>query len=369
MIKRITVKNFKSLLNNEIDFSGINLLTGINGLGKSTLIQTLLLIRQSYLQNFFPQKGILLNGNLVRLGKGKDVLNIATDYKEINFKFEFDNSVLDIFLEYNQDSDTLPLIAEKSSYSSVNFTHQLFTEACKYLNAERIPPKLAYQVSLFEVIQNGSIGIHGEFTPLLLALKKREQVKLQHALNIRARSTILLDQVSSWLNEISPGLNIDSNYLPDIDYANIIYKYEGNESLTYDFSAPNVGFGLTYVLPVITLILSSKPGDIIIIENPESHIHPHGQTKLGELLFLAAKDGIQLFIETHSDHILNGIRVAINKYKKDSELVKLLFFQHPENGEKHYVDIISPKIDDNGRIDIWPKGFFDEWEKTLINLI
>lgn len=370
MIKSISLKNFKSFLDNQVQFSNLNLLTGINGVGKSTLIQVLLLIRQSYLKNVFPEKGILLNGELFNLGKGSDALNIHSDKPEIYFGIEFsDESKLDITLKFAAESDLLPLIKKKSILKKAALKHALFNNKFKYLNAERISPKVSYDVSLFEVEQNRSLGIHGEYTSLFLAKYQREPISIKSLLHEYNTTNTLIEQVSSWLQDISPGINLKSQYYPEIDSAKINYQFEYGDLTTPEFRPTNVGFGLTYVLPVITTILSSKEGDVIIIENPESHLHPSGQSKLGELLFKAAIGGLQMIVETHSDHVLNGVRVAVHKHKQHSSLVNIIFFEREKGTKRHLSNIIKPKLDNNGRINIWPDGFFDEWDKNLIQLV
>ena len=370
MVKEIALKNFKAFLDNKIELKNLNLLTGINGLGKSTIIQVLLLLRQSYYKNVFPDKGVLLNGDLLNIGKGNDVLNIHSENEIINFKISLmDNLVIDLNLQYNQDSDFLPIIKSKSKISEKALKCNLFDNRFKYLNAERITPKVVYAVSLFEVEQNKSIGIHGENTSLFISRYQREPVKLVSTLHPDSSSNTLLDQISAWMGEISPGVSLSSRYFPEIDAAKFSYKYEYEKTFTPEFSPSNVGFGLTYILPVITCILSSEPGDMIIIENPESHLHPAGQAKLGELLFKASQNGVQLIIETHSDHILNGVRLEVNRQQKDSETVGIFYFERDKASDKHISTISSPHLDNNGRISSWPDGFFDQWEKSLIELI
>jgi len=131
---------------------------------------------------------------------------------------------------------------------------------------------------------------------------------------------------------------------------------------------PNVGFGLTYVLPVVTAVLFAHPGDLLIIENPESHLHPQGQARLGKLFAQAAEQGVQLFIETHSDHVLNGVRVATKQQLISPENVGIFFFER-YLAEEHRTEIIQPIIDENGRINKRPKGFFDEWGNQLDELM
>lgn len=90
---------------------------------------------------------------------------------------------------------------------------------------------------------------------------------------------------------------------------------------------------------------------------------------MGELLALAASCGVQVVIETHSDHVLNGIRLAVHSGKLEPEDVQLHYFQRQEKQGQIFTEVVSPRIDRNGRIDRWPDGFFDEWEKNLITLL
>ena len=104
-----------------------------------------------------------------------------------------------------------------------------------------------------------------------------------------------------------------------------------------------------------------------MLENPEAHLHPRGQLKLGILLALCAQDGVQIFVETHSDHLLNGIRLATKKNLIDVNNVEVFYFERSyETGVTH---IIHPKLQQNGRFLKWPEGFFDEWEKALDELL
>src|SRR5438046_1441121 len=89
----------------------------------------------------------------------------------------------------------------------------------------------------------------------------------------------------------------------------------GHQVASSEYRPTNVGFGITYALPIVVSILSARPGSLVIIENPEAHLHPRGQVRMGELLSLASTAGIQVLIETHSDHVLNGIRLAVRAKK------------------------------------------------------
>ena len=164
------------------------------------------------------------------------------------------------------------------------------------------------------------------------------------------------------MGEISPGTRIKISQNRDIDRISLQYYY--GESNTY--RATNVGFGITYALPIIVAVLSSTPGTLILIENPEAHLHPKGQTEIGRLLALAASCGVQIVIETHSDHILNGILLTVHSGKVDPKDVQLYFLQKNKQAQ---TEVLSPRINRTGRLDFWPDGFFDEWNKSLDALL
>ena len=82
----------------------------------------------------------------------------------------------------------------------------------------------------------------------------------------------------------------------------------------------------------------------------------------------AGAGGVQIILETHSDHVLNGIRVAVKKGKINPEKTGLFYFYKDiEDSYRHKV--MCPVLDENGRLDEWPAGFFDEWDNALLELL
>jgi len=153
------------------------------------------------------------------------------------------------------------------------------------------------------------------------------------------------------------------------DAASLRFSYTGTsvDSGSREHRPSNVGFGLTYCLPIIVACLAAPKGALLLLENPEAHLHPRGQSALGQLLARCAADGVQIIVETHSDHVLNGIRIAAKRSEIPNEDVAVHFFsRNVENGES---SITSPVLHANGRFSDWPDGFFDEWSKALDELL
>lgn len=372
MIEYLRIKNFKSLKDCTFPLAELNIFSGLNGMGKSSLIQTLLLLRQSNDKNML-QKGIILNGDYISLGVGSDILCIDGSDDRIYFGLKLKNQPINsLIFDYVPDSDVLRL----SKDSSVNIDDinqvSLFNQRFQYLSAERIAPKANHLISDYHINELNSIGIHGEYAVHYIATHKSTKLadsKMMHpSLKDKAEGLYFLNNLEAWMSEITPGLKIDTEIIRSLNTASLGFSFIQKNERTASFKPQNVGFGLSYVLPVVACILKANAGDLLLIENPESHLHPAGQAIIGRLCALAANNGIQLMIESHSDHFLNGVRVAVKEKIIPSEKTRLFFLERSLTNQ-HISNVISPEIDEDGRLDVWPKDFFDEWDKQLDYLL
>lgn len=369
MITKVSIRNFKAFRDAEVNLSLLNLFTGLNGTGKSTFIQSLLLLRQSD-TNASPKKGLILKGSIVDLGKGKDVYSIHADSDDIGFEIDLDfNRYLSVSYNYEAESDILALSKHDVAQSQTAVTPSIFSDRFTYLKAERISPEHNYKANLAAVKQNGFLGYKGENVPMFIALNKLDTVLLEGVRHKDAKAPNLISNIDAWLNEIAPGTHVISTYYNELDIVRMGYQFDNGNDFTPEFSPVNVGFGITYLLPVITAILAAKRGDLLIIENPEAHLHPKGQAKIGELLARAANEGVQIIIESHSDHLFNGIRVAVKNEIINTDDVSIFYFERDGNTKDHITTIAQPYIDKDGRVDKKPAGFFDEYSKQLDELI
>lgn len=366
MISAIELRNFKCFKSEIIEFSPLTLLTGLNGTGKSTIIQSLLLLRQSFYENVLA-KGITLNGDLINIGTGRDLLYERTEEpEEIFIGIEIDKTLISNWIfGYKNDSNFLHSNKSEISYPLENIN--IFNDRFEYLCAERIGPRTTFQKSNFIVAEHKHLGIHGEFAEHYLHIYGTQPIINLKAKHDEVNELNLVNQVQGWLNIISPGVRIETSEYSQADLIGMQYKFIDKE-ISNSYRPPNVGFGITYTLPVIIALLKAVEGDIVIIENPEAHLHPKGQRELGELIAKTVSGGVQVIVETHSDHILNGIRLAVRNKVLSPLDVKLNYVERVEKNEQFIHQIVSPNIKEDGRLDFWPKGFFDEWDEALNEL-
>ena len=365
MLSSLTLKNFKPFENQSFILKPLTLLAGLNSTGKSSLLQSLLLLRQSFQQDLLDHVGLDLNGDLVSIGTAQDALFKRAKEDSITLEIVMNNNIKGTWVfDYDPQSDVMQ-ISSLSNVDAEVYNSNLFTDHFHYLKAERIAPRNYFQMSDFQVKQHQQIGSQGEFTAHFLSINEFTKIPHSKLLHPSAQSDILKSQVEAWLGEISPGTKIDIGLHSAMDVANLQYSYEDNNS----YRSTNVGFGITYTLPIIVAILSATSETLILLENPEAHLHPRGQSKMGELIALAASCGIQIILETHSDHVLNGIRKAVKYKKLDADKVQINYFERYLKKGQPTTEIITPRIYQSGGIDKWPDGFFDQAEKDLMDLL
>ena len=126
-------------------------------------------------------------------------------------------------------------------------------------------------------------------------------------------------------------------------------------------SIADVGFGVSQVLPVLVALLVAEPGQLVYLEQPELHLHPRAQYALAKILADTAKRGVKLVVETHSALLLLKVQTLVAKGDLDPNLVKLHWFSR--SGEDGMTSIQSADLDENGAFGDWPEDFGDiEWK-------
>ena len=343
-------------------------------MGKSTVIQALLVLRQSIESQDLLDGRLALGGARADLGTGPDVLFEGAENDNVGFEIESDeiNTPWKLSFDCSQTTNQLPVERSDSTPSSTlvpmdwqqvpPFGHNLL-----YIDAERVGPRKFYPLSE-AVARRVDFGARCEYALNYLSLNRNMKMleddpRCFDLPEHREHSLVVV--VNHWLQGITPDARVELETIPAADALITEFSFDQPEDVaTRSFRATNVGFGLSYTLPVILALLAER-GTLCLIENPEAHLHPRGQTKLAELAVRASLAGIQVIVETHSDHFMDGVRIAVRDGLISPKKTVIHYFERVEGRTV----VTSPQIDDDGRLSKWPDGFFDQHEENLEKLL
>jgi predicted ATPase len=328
MIEEVGVNNFKRFSQLSVRLAPLTVLTGLNGSGKSTLLQALLLIRQ--LAEHPGATVVELNGvNGLFLGEALDVLNFDAAESLVEIRIASTTSGRHVFRFPISDDRSLNLrLAEPGQ--AVPAELQGVGTDFSYLAAERLGPRDVFPVSAVDIAQVG-IGEQGQFMAQILAQHENDQVPeaLRHPATEQDGVITVRAQVEDWASDIIRPLQLSADWPAGISVSLIRYREPG--LVSEGIRPPNMGFGVSYALPIIVAGLLVKPGSLLVVENPEAHLHPAGQSRMGRFLGRIAGSGAQVIVETHSDHVINGIRLAaVEDRTVANDAIVLYFFANED---------------------------------------
>lgn len=367
MIVRLEIQNFKCFKDRQsFPLSHVNLFTGYNGRGKSTVLQSLLLLAQSLYDNRNLRK-LMVNGMFCNLGIFEDLVNCQSTEDSIRFTIESDlegaphkvemsyeedsarsgrlNGLVvdgDDKFEFRKDLSGEATSTEKTLGNYPSDIHKLF-ENFQFVSADRMgPTPFEPKHDLFD---NNPVGNTGEYKLNVITERHIEQ------------------QLNESIQRIMDGgiMTVDGG-----DKANEVLKlFFSTLDASRQVKAINSGFGYSYIIPILLSVLTKKDG-CLFIENPEAHLHPCAQSRLmKELIRLARIQNVQLFVETHSEHIVNAMRLCILEEGYDgfsNEDVRLYFFDKE-------LCVKPLQVESNAQIPMWPAGFFDQAERDAATIL
>ena len=364
MIDRIRMVNFKCFEEQTVSLGHLTVLAGLNGAGKSSVMQALLLLRQSGLRADGAPDALRWRGELVDLGSFRDVLFEGADRDRIELEAVF-HSAESVGVEVGVDDAGRPDVIRRTGFAGAPDS-SLYRRSMFYLMADRLGPQRTLPFWDRQQEAGTPLGRRGEDVLWFLG-GNRGDVAVPKPL--RYDDTLkgtLFTQAVAWLGVVSPGVDLRIDSMPKADLAAAGFAFsQAGDVATRVFRAVNVGFGLSYALPLIVALLSVRGDDLVMMENPEAHLHPGGQTRVAELAARAAATGAQVVLETHSDHVLDGIRLAVRNAVIPPDKVSLHYFCRDDLK----VRVRTPVINRNGRLDSWPEGFFDQHERNLAALV
>jgi len=324
MIARIEIAGFKRFTASCFELASLVVLCGLNGAGKSS-------IRASV-------------GNIsIRM-------MTADDPTVAQWRFAVPESTPDsLYL----------VVAERPDPFGEAFVLDAVPRGFTYLSAERFGPR-ALLKSAATAGSMLEVGVRGEFSAQVLAEfgeRPLEYLDRRHPNAAMDAVPFLKYELEQWLSEIVCPIRVEPELHANGLVASLRFGPPGSDLVR----APNMGFGISYALPIILAGLVARPGGLLIVENPEAHLHPAGQSRIGVFLAWLAGKGVQVVLETHSDHVLNGICRAIAELGfLDHKNAIVHFF---EGGEADQARVAVPlRFTASGGVSDWPPGFFDQYQ-------
>lgn len=356
MLKSLSIENFKSFDSTDIKLSKLTLFTGANCSGKSSAIQALLIL----IHNIDKRKEInknqasALNSYKVSLGEFFEIRNMNKNAK--NIKIAVTDDIGSANVEISQGKETDIIVNTNADDNIINLFNSS-NRRVHYLSANRQGAQDLYNKNINNFDKYGMLG---EFA-IDYFNNHKSQTLIQDLIKDESSPT-LSTQIDYWLQYILKA-NIKTESIIGSDKIQTKFYINLNHKTSAEFRPKNVGSGLSYIIAILIMCLSSNRDDILIIENPEIHLHPIAQSRLTDFFVFVANAGIQIIIETHSDHIFNGIRKAIYKKQIVLDNVAVNYFAINEttlNTDYTYIDFSN-----EGKILKIPKGLFDQFDNDL----
>lgn len=349
MIKEIILKNFKCFPQATLTLSELTILTGANAVGKSSIVQAILLA----FSTIRGKNGVIDSSKALGITIGNPQALVSQNKTELEGA--------DFALEVKEDKSTVTInyLIDKLSplklacmFPDVPMNSQVF-----YLNAERCGPRISYPAGFDEeILSNGANAAY------LIDRADMQGRRIPQELAMNGQISKFSIHVEEWLNVILGDVNFSVS--TDLVKSSTDIKYKN--ALVDEGVVPTMtGFGISYILSIVTAALwcSSVENAVLIVENPEAHLHPLAQSRMGKFLGLVSSFGVQIIIETHSEHIIDGARVQM-ALLEITDKMNINFFTS-ENGR---VNISKIDVDKNGELSDWPDGFFDQKSLDLREL-
>ena len=400
MLKQIGFDNYKCLSGKTFQLEKVNVFTGYNGRGKSSVMQAILMLSQSVRKDDLNSFAHLhVNGEMVRLGDFDELLS-DTDKLSLDISMIISSTEShEVLLGYDMDDDykvgilkrckidnedyfdtatSKPSDSSEKSQGDIGDLRQLpvylynqfWSQNLHYVSANRQGP--VKFVERDEIPDFFRVGADGSRTINTLSAYHEKIDKRMNVDSSDENEYDLLSSVSMWVENIMNGGNVsisgnsvqsrdDQGNVKKSTILSLAFGVKGDGGV---YPSYNVGFGYSYILSIVVTALIAKEGDVVIIENPEAHLHPEAQTRLTYMLAKMGARGVQVFVETHSEHVINGFRLAALKkeYELKNEDVRIFFF------DKDFQKI-DLEIEKSGRIPNWPERFFDQYQRELAEII
>ncbi len=385
---KIKLENFKCFKEIEIEFGKITLLTGANSSGKSSLIYALLTMFQTDDFPFYLSP----NGNLISIGNFRNMVSEYDNSQLIKIKFETkknwsltttweNNSINDmprlneIYFSCNTGEFRVSKQNEKYYTKFPDKTEEVFDniEDFKdlFIDIMNTLPQGGLQ---YYINYNFFKDLSFNFIHSYRTNPQRNYLQIPKAGKIQSNGAGFENQIIEWEETNSPKIfelievlskigllyGLNTNKIGDGMFdIKIQTKQNGIFSSIVD-----VGFGVSKLLPIIVADLQLPNNSLLAISEPEIDLHPSIQANFANYLYEQTKKGKKYIIETHSEYIINRLRLLIAKGELKEDEIKTYYFSNDGRKTKTYP--INLKID--GQIENAPNDFFDTYEIDVMEI-
>lgn len=357
MITAVRLGDYKCFQALDLRFCPLTILTGFNGAGKSSVLQALLLAR------------IANAGRVVRvndesglaLGTAMELVRAEADEPVVRVNVLQESGEYGVRLRAPDEEATFFTIEEsRGTLAGGLGGHGL---GFIYLAASRLGPRTHLDLS-GEPDEQLGLGPGGEYVAQVLFTHRRVSVRepLLHPTTENEGIVTAGHQLELWLGEIVRPLHVEA--LRELALMATTLRFRELTVTAETLRPANIGFGVSYVLPIILGALLSPSDGLLIVENPEAHLHPAAQSRLGRFLARVAAAGTQVIVETHSDHFVNGVRRGVGQDRVLAHESLAVHFFGPSSSDP----VREIAVDNDGRLSEWPPGFFDQLDEDLAAL-
>lgn len=355
MLNRIQIKNFKCLQNHEFELKPFTILAGANGSGKSSLIQAILVFQACYKAVTGIDMVKVFNQNIGAVSQL--ISQNFLDAQEAIIIADIDqySTYLSLVLSGSKKQRLLTTVRAANGEAIPQSSFPVF----QYLNAERMGPRIYTGIGESDSL----IDPDGQNAAYLVDLADQEGFAISNDLLSENEPIKFSYQVEKYLSAIMGDIKL--HYEADYDSAVMKTTFQ-TSAAENPVTPPLTGFGYSYALPIVVagLLCTCFPNMVLIVENPEAHLHPSAQSNMGKFLALLAGCGVQVIVETHSEHIIDGARLQM-AHEKKTDCMRVHFFSYDKQG----TSVKQIDVNQRGELTSWPKGFFDQKQKDLRELL
>lgn len=342
MLKKINIKNFKCLKSLDLSLPALTVLAGPNSSGKSTVIQAILLA----FMGFEQENRLALKEVVKPYLSFESVLCYSAEEREVAVELICDDKF--VFSLGDKGVSAVETLKE----APWEYEKSLF-----YLSSGRLGPE---EIAIYD--EELRIGANGQYAMGWFEIRKKDPI--DGALLVKEASAETLKAQMSWWLSFITGVSVDMDTEKVTD-SQVVVSFYVDKVKTSPY---NVGSGNSYLLKLLIMALTSKPGNLLLIENPEIHLHPAAQSRLGTLLAFLAARGIQLVVETHSEHLIHRVRHEVFRNKLPEGDFSLVYMGDTGNHITLKVNQRGHFCGDDGAERPFPKGFFDVSLKNLLEI-